>query len=285
MVQRRALALELGEDSFPPFSLAARISEGPETVARRLRTALGLSVDAQLTWPDEWAAWRHWRGAVEAIGVLVFQFPKVPLAEARGIALLHVPVPAIGINSKETAPGARIFTLVHELIHLALSAAHEEEVALRERRSEAAWHEIERFAEETASRVIIPGESLGRLLPGADPRTIAGVRALARRFRVTPLAMATRLCSSGVLGWDDYREWVAQWNAIVAEMPPRKGGFTTPVEKTLSRAGRPLTQLVLEALDTNRITAVDASRFLDLRFDHFENLRSELGSGAPQAAE
>jgi hypothetical protein len=35
-------------------------------------------------------------------------------------------------------------------------------------------------------------------------------------------------------------------------------------------------QLVLEAMDANRITAAQASRYLDLRFDHFNGLRSEL---------
>jgi hypothetical protein len=33
---------------------------------------------------------------------------------------------------------------------------------------------------------------------------------------------------------------------------------------------------VVEALDANRITAVDACQYLDLRFDHFETLRAEL---------
>jgi hypothetical protein len=49
-----------------------------------------------------------------------------------------------------------------------------------------------------------------------------------------------------------------------------------PVGKTLGRSGRPFVQLVLEALDMNRITAVQASRYLDLRFDHFDKLRNEL---------
>jgi len=44
----------------------------------------------------------------------------------------------------------------------------------------------------------------------------------------------------------------------------------------LGRGGRPFAQLVIEALDSNRITAVDASRYLDLRFDHILKLRSEL---------
>jgi ribosome assembly protein YihI (activator of Der GTPase) len=42
--------------------------------------------------------------------------------------------------------------------------------------------------------------------------------------------------------------------------------------------------LVLEALDANRITAVDASRYLDLKFDHVEKLRAELGESRAGAS-
>lgn len=70
-------------------------------------------------------------------------------------------------------------------------------------------------------------------------------------------------------------EWARDQSGLSLEAVARRVGVTPErlaswVEKTLSRAGRPLTQLVVEALDTNRITAVDASRFLELRFDHFE---------------
>jgi len=76
----------------------------------------------------------------------------------------------------------------------------------------------------------------------------------------------------------------AAWSDFVASLKPRRGGIASPVDKTLGRAGRPFVQLVLEALDANRITAVEASRYLDLRFDHIEKLRGELGSGAAGAS-
>jgi hypothetical protein len=47
----------------------------------------------------------------------------------------------------------------------------------------------------------------------------------------------------------------------------------------VSRAGRPFAQLVLEALSANRITSVDASRYLDLKFEHFDKLRVHLARG------
>ena len=85
------------------------------------------------------------------VGVLVFMFPKVPLTQVRGVTFPLFPMPAIGINSKETSAGARSFTLMHELAHVALVWGNEETVALQENRTESSWQELERFAEEVAS--------------------------------------------------------------------------------------------------------------------------------------
>jgi len=250
---------------------------------RRLRERLGISVQQQLGWRDDWQAWRRWREAVETAGVLVFQFPKVSLAQVRGVSLLKMPLPVIGINSKESAPGARIFTLLHELAHIALAVGHEEKAALGETRDDAAWSQMERFAEEAASAAIIPEESLaGFMRHMSVPRDawdVQLVRSLAAKFRVTPLAMATRLRAAGALTWDGYQNWRAAWGQYMNTLKPPSKGFATPVDKTLGRSGRPFAQLVIEALDSNRITAVHACRYLDLRFEHFEKLRSELRAG------
>lgn len=286
MSQRREVALQLSgelDHPVPEFSLALHPSETPVAAGARLRSMLGITSEEQLEWANEWQAWRRWREAVEAIGVLVFQFPKVDLKQVRGVALPLFPLPAIGINSKESAAAARSYTLMHELAHVALAFGHEEEVALRERRDAASWQEMERFAEEVASAVLIPEEMLngflGKMSVARDAWDVPLVRKLASTFRVTPLAMATRLRATGALTWNGYRLWKRDWDDYVATLPPRKGGPVSPVDKTLGRAGRPFSQLVLEALDANRTTSVDASRYLELRFDHVQNLRRELFKG------
>jgi Zn-dependent peptidase ImmA (M78 family) len=218
---------------------------------------------------------------------LVFQFPKVPLSEVRGLSLLDFPLPAIGINSKESAPGARIFTLLHELTHIALSLAQEEKPALSETRDETAWSKVERFAEEAASAAAVPSDVLhgflSRMSVGRDAWDVPLVRRMASKFRITPLAMATRLRVEGALTWDGYNRWRAEWTEYLAGLKPTSGGFASPVDKALGRGGRPLAQLVIEALDANRITAVEACRYLDLRFEHFDDLRTDLRDRARSA--
>jgi len=251
-------------------------------VGARLRKVLGITADEQLGWNSEWQAWRRWRKAVEASGVAVFQFPKVSLDQVRGVSLFSFPLPAIGINSKESSPAARCFTLLHELTHVALALGKEEVSALRESRDDSAWLQVERFAEEAASEALVPAGMLStylnRMSGSPDEWDITLMRLLAGEFRVTPLAMATRLRAAGILSWGGYNRWKREWNDYLGTLPKRKG-FASPVDKTLGRSGRPFVQLVLEAMDANRITVVQASRYLDLRFDHFEKLRNELRLG------
>ena len=290
MLNRRSVALdlldELGETA-PSFELAARLQEGAPTVGRRLRERLGVTIEAQLAWASGWQAWRAWRGAAEVAGAFVFQFTKVRLAEARGLSLLEWPLPVVGVNSKEAVPEAKVFTLLHELVHLMLARGQEEQPALLERRSADEWLNVERFAEAAASHALLSEDALRQAVGGQQTSdrnwSLAEVQRLARRFRLTPLALATRLRESGYMSWAGYQAWRAEWSDYVATLPERSGGFASPAEKTLGRAGRPFARLVLEAMAANRITSVDAARYLDLKFQHFDQLRAFLigpGQGA-----
>ena len=148
MINRRDRALELTEelsDLGPPFRLRARLSDSPAKVGARLRTATRIDPATQLAWPNAWRAWNSWRSAAEGLGVLVFQFPSVELKEVRGLVLLRTSLPVVGINSKEM-PETKSFTLLHELVHLMLALAKEEAPASEERRSDAEWGDVERFA-------------------------------------------------------------------------------------------------------------------------------------------
>jgi len=269
---------ELGE-AVPAFKLRAHLNEEPAAVAARLRDALNISIETQTAWRDEWQAWRGWRESVEKLGVLVFQFLKVNLGEVRGISLLKFPMPVVGINSKEKVAGSKSYTVIHELIHLMLAAGHEEEPAIKEKRTEKQWEGVEHFAENTASHVLVP-ESVLQTAAGPKhrnaPWSLDDVKKLARQFRISPLAMATRLRASGYMTWPAYQTWKENWNAYVKTLKPKGGGIATPAEKAINRTGKPFVQLVLEALDSNRLTSVDAARYLDLKFQHFDELRQNI---------
>lgn len=277
---------ELGEE-ITEFRLLAHLNESPELVASRLRESLGLTIETQLHWRDEWQALNAWRRAVEGLGVLVFQFSKVEIEEARGISLLHFPLPVVGLNSKEQ-PEPKLFTLIHEVVHLMLAAGNEESAALQERRSDEQWTSVEQFAEAVASHTIVPEKSLRIVITQEDMSEatwgLQEVRRIARRFRISPLAMATRLRASGYMTWAQYGVWKSAWQDYLSNLPPRPKGFAAPVDQAVTRNGRPFTQVVLEAMHSNRITAVDASRYLELKFEHFGKLQEKILAGLVHGA-
>lgn len=297
MMQRRKVALNLLAelDSQPiVFALKARLSDPPEELAAAVRAALNVSMEDQLKWPDEFKAWREWRAAVEQTGVLVFQFStrydKVSLDEARGIALLHAPLPVIGVNSSEI-PLSKPFTLLHELIHLALANAKETHTARDEKRSTQEWQAVERFVERVAGAIAMPLDAIASLPAVAQGSISDGVsideaRKMARRLKVTPSALMTRLLALQLISPVVYRRWRDAWDVYQANNPPKPGfAVRTPSQKALSRHGKPFTLLVLEALSTERITSADASRHLGIGFDHVEKLRQEFAYGQPYELE
>jgi hypothetical protein len=57
MVQRREVALELNEElgfALTEFRSPAHMCDGPVGVGKHLRDALGVPIEEQLAWRDEW---------------------------------------------------------------------------------------------------------------------------------------------------------------------------------------------------------------------------------------
>lgn len=283
LVQRRRLALhlfaELGDEP-PDFTLRVHLAEQEEKAAARVRAALDVPLETQFEWSSEYVAFRTWRAAVERLGVLVNQFPGKGVDEVRGTSVLHFPLPVVGVNSKEI-PLSKPFTLLHELVHLALAAAEEESPAVTEAaaRTEQDWLEVERFCEGVAGAILLPAAALEDDRDVSAQRragqwTIEAMRRISRRYKVTPSAAATRLWRLRLMPSAAYGAWKDAWVAYRKAHPDRPGmAITSPAEKAVTRNGPLFTSLVLGALTGDRITSVDASHYLDVGYAHVEKLR------------
>ncbi len=288
IIYRRKVALNLIEELGEPqkdFSLSAKLRENPEDLASRIRKILNVSLDTQFGWKSESQSWKGWRSAIEEIGILVLLFTDVELEEIRGVSVFHQKLPVIGINNKERS--SRTFTLLHEFVHILLKQGLDEQPAMEEKRSVKEWNEVERFAENVAGAMLMPvnalrTEQLIQSRRPSDSWTIQEIQRFAKKYKVTPLAFATRLLVLGLMSPISYRDWKDQWNEFLDEHPQKNGGgFATHAEKALNRNGNTFTTLVIEALALERITPVDASRYLKVGYPHIEDLRMFFAYGRP----
>ena len=276
--ERREAALEMMSalgDAQPPFSLRALESEPIVMVASRLREALGVAVSVQRSWNNEFAALRAWKSSVERMGILVCQTVKLPVTTARGFSLVHEVLPVIVVNAADAAH-ARIFTLLHELVHVALRNGgvcdlHEDAVG--------AEHRVETFCNRVAGEVLLPREDLicdyNIVQRDVQSTLDETVRRLSTTWRVSSEVVLRALTLYGAV---PVREYDARRDSYLARPLERKKSKAKVdfARRALNWAGYRFTRLAFAALDDDAINLADATGYLGVKTKQLPKMRIEL---------
>lgn len=276
---KRSIALELMEElgevtetNIPSLNPA----DDPEHLASLMRKYLGHDSSTPESWSSVYDALNFWRDAVEEKGILVLQFGDVSRVEARGFSLTDLPLPVIAINRSEL-PQARVFSLIHELIHLALNKGGLCDFVERENNSYEEQR-IEVFCNRVAGAVLVPLADLlsDKNLVGhrrGQPLEDIKINNLARLFRVSREVILRRLLISNQITQQFYEIKRSEYES--AKFIPHPG-FAPPHALALSSAGPTFTRLVLRSYKEHRITATDVAEFLNVRLKHLSLLESSL---------
>jgi len=285
--ERRRQALELYDDigeEPPTFSVRANLQENVEAVGARLRAALTVTDDQQARWRSAETALTAWKDLFEQAGVLVFQFSRLDLGEMRGLSLAEAPLPVVVTNSKDAAAG-RVFTLFHELTHIALRTSGICDLDEDERRAPEE-REVEVFCNACAGAALVPAERLlsqetvrARGQSGLIDWTDAELDAIKRTFAVSRFVVLRRLAALGRASDAYYR---ARHNTWMAELErvrlaaARQEVIIPPFRKALSSTGKQFARLVFRAYYDDRITLNDVSEYLNLKVRHLPKVEREI---------
>lgn len=279
---KREAALDIlaeAEDEPPPFGLQLQ-TNNPELAAAQIVEHLRITMHDRTEWNDEYAVLRAWRQAAEAHGVLVMQVSRISLDEMRGCSLAMFPMPIVLLNGSDT-PLGRVFTLLHELTHL---ARHEsglcDIVEERDRPKDA--QQIEVFCNHVAGAALVPQDALLNhpLVLRASNRTEWGddqLAALRSVFWASREVVLRRLLIAGKTSQAFYQrkrdEFLRQYEQLREQ---DQGGFVPFPRKVVLVNGRLLTSLVLDAYEARAITGSELSRVLGTKLDHLPAIISEL---------
>jgi Zn-dependent peptidase ImmA (M78 family)/transcriptional regulator with XRE-family HTH domain len=273
--ERRLVALEMFADlgeAPPELGVAGALNNDPEALARRLRERLGVTLAQQARWNNE--AFRGWRDAIESAGVLVFVLSgahhQVDLEEMRGFAIAEDPLSVVVVNGKDRTPG-RVFTLLHELAHVALGqSAIENDVEAGDALPPPARN-VERFCNRVAAAVLMPRDELlaEPIVTGRRQGTEWSneeVLALARRYGVSREALLLRLVELGRAEQAFYQRMRHEYARQREEAEePETGGFAPYQYQVLGHLGRGFARLVLEAYHSKRLTLSTVSGVLGVQ--------------------
>lgn len=244
--------------SFKGTEFTERAAEEISFVMHRL---LRLDDAWGLSQKDMSQALKTLKDAIESLGVSVVvngvvddnTHRKLNVEEFRGFVLADSVAPLIFINGRDSK-GAQIFTLVHELCHLALSGVSGVSNAPEDQDPDVAE---ERFCNIVAGCFLVPKPLLfdwwGRCLDSYDK-----VKNLARDCKVNFVVVARRARELGVLSSD---EFFALWRRYKSEVPAAAGvakGGGDYFRNKQYKLGSVFTDAVRAAVNTNYLSYRDA---------------------------
>jgi Zn-dependent peptidase ImmA (M78 family) len=272
--ERREAALDLFEglgEEPPTFPLAATLDDDPDELASRIRETLGVDPAEQFSWrdPQRYKPFRQWRARIENLGILVFQATGVETQEMLGFSFAEPVLPVIAVNRK-IRPNGRIFTLLHEFVHLMLrqsSICDIDEEAPRPPEEQR----IEVFCNRVAGAALVPAEVLVREeivagRPAARREWIEeDIRALALRFSVSREVIVRRLLIAGRTTEEFYRRKRREYFQPPAAGDEQAGGPENRAVRALSTLGTSFVTLILESHHQGHLTLSQVSGLIGER--------------------
>lgn len=247
--------------------------------AARLREALGFDLDARHDCPTWSDALRRFRDRCEASGILVMvsgivgsnSRRRLDPREFRGFALADSLAPLVFVNGAD-AKAAQMFTLAHEVAHIALDETGLSDSAVRG--APEPDHRTERWCNRLAAEFLVP---LSRIRTAYDPAegTDRSLSRLARRFKVSRPVILRRLRDAGLLTAREYRDL---WSQEFDRALPNRGGGGDFYATLGSRVGRRFARAIVVSTLEGRATFTESFRLLGIRkAATFETLAKALG--------
>ncbi|WP_028307579.1 XRE family transcriptional regulator [Desulfitibacter alkalitolerans] len=277
---RRAIALEISEqlgEQPPQFHFETEMSEPPDSLAGRIRELLQITIEEQHSWSDHYEALRAWTTAIERTGVLVFQTGNVDVNQMRGFSISRKPFPVVAVNGKDS-PRGRIFTLIHEFVHIALDKSgicdlHDNDLDVD--------HTVETYCNRVAGEVLVPKEALlsetivrQNYNNNWDDYQISH---LSNRYMVSKEVILRRLLILGKTSEAEYRRKRCEFIEAYKQQQTGKSGYVPYFRKVLRNNGAAYTNLVLSAYYNEAISSRDLSNFLGgIKLEHIPAIEQAL---------
>ena len=275
----RNYALMNGEKPIP-FVSSETVQRNPLTVAASIRTMLKFDLVRRrelASWTD---ALRKFIQAADELGILVMvngvvggnTSRKLDAQEFRGFVLADDIAPLVFINGADTK-AAQIFTLAHELAHLALGESGLPDVGFFSTTSD----QTENWCNQVAAEILVPLATLQEEYVIVKNQELQHIlKLLASRFKVSSLVILYRLYDAGYLSKMQFRETFE--NETMGLIPAKSDTGGDFYANLFARNSRRFTHAIVASTVEGHSSFTEAFQFLGFKkMSTFRALSKKLG--------
>jgi len=277
---QREIVLDLYREleyELPVIKQRVELSQDRESVAVQIRELLKITRHEQVNLQSNYDALRLWKGSLEKNGIIVFQSLDVGTDEMLGFSITTMPLPAIVVNGNDWVL-RRIFTLIHEFVHVLLRVDGLCDLFEDSRTEEKKL--IEQFCNGVAGAVLVPEEYLMLEDPVLNKKPLEAwsddeINGLADKYKVSREVIVRRLLICGRVTTAFYKEKRDQYRRE-PRRPPTEGYYPSPATNSIRALGEPYIRLVFSVYNSGKITLSDMSDLLGVRTKHFSRMEREV---------
>ena len=264
MLQRQEWYREYLKQQFiepNPYVGRFSVQDDVKTIVESIRKVLNLASHPQRGNSDDY--YRDLVNRIESVGILVMRQANLghftrPLRveEFRGFAITDEYAPIIFVNHAD-APGARLFTLIHELCHIWIGQS-----GISDGDTHASRRE-EVLCNAVAAELLVPAEEFKLFWQQDKENWQDNLPLLENHFRVSSWVLARRALTLGFIQHDDYSRFIAKLNAAWLEREKSEKGGPTYYKTKKAQISQPFSRAVVGQALSGQLLLREASMLLD----------------------
>jgi len=199
---------------------------------------------------------------------------KIRREDCQGFVLVDTHAPWIFINSEDSYQ-ARLFTLLHELVHLALGhSSVDETTGLFFRSNKSDLEPVEIFCNQVAGLILVSDPPLRQLWQEISPTKPFKdvIQKIASKFKVSRPVIAFRLKELNLISDNDFFDFLKELKKEEYEKPKRTGGNANITIR--NRIGKYFLTVASEAVAQNKVSIVNIYRATKSKYVTHELLKA-----------
>lgn len=211
--------------------------------------------------------YRAWRLLLEKKDVLVLEKSRLSIG-SEGLSLFYDILPIVVIITSGQTPSRKLFTLIHELVHLGLRQSALDGNILE------ANNQTERYCNEVAGHVLVPTSVINKLYD-EKKGLIDNIEQIRKTIKVSYDAIAIQLKQVGKISKDDLN---AYFVSKQVKMDENDSGFRSSYKKhtTYNHFGKIYIQQVFSAVWEDALSLGGAMKILGIeRMSDLEHLEKK----------
>ena len=249
---------ELLEEPPPKVTLKINLNESSIHAAEKIRRFLDFNTKKLPRTKDHYKILKFWKRTVEAKGILVCQTSvnthlSVELKTFRGFSIAQRPFPVIVANPKDS-PYGRIFTIIHELVHIALGESIIQNTNFEEV-SFPNFDPVEVFCNQVAAEVLVPQSELLKMVNLKVGQKI--LSEASAYFRVSPEVIMRRLLTLNKISQREYQKFRRDQQEKYMNTEQKPKGYPHFHYRLLNTSGEYFARTAFKAYYEDKITLAE----------------------------